>query len=462
MSLSRHHRSLLACGALSVLAGLCACSPGESENDEGRPNVVLIVVDTLRADHLGTYEYERATSPAIDTLAREGRVFRQATSQAPWTTPSIGSLLTSRLPSELGLHTIRNALPDGAHTLAELLGERGWNTAAVVSHKLCGSDWSFDQGFDVFDDSNALGHQAVTSPAVSTRANELLGQLAEEDAPFFLWVHLFDVHAAYIEHDAHRFPGVPGYEGPVEDGTPYATLNQMRSELVPDDAAEMQRYYDSEIAWTDLHVGHVLDRLRELGVYNETLVVLTADHGEEFLDHDGIGHSRTLYQELVHVPLIVKLPAGSQAGATLAAKDTPVALLDVAPTVLEVAGITGDFELRGRSLCAAVGEEPIIPIETAKAGGWRGARLGRYKHIQPLRGGAAELYDLDQDPQERHNLLAVAGDIPREAALAESRLGLWLAGWDERYGLAVEPAEPVEIDAPLENELSDLGYTGDD
>jgi arylsulfatase A-like enzyme len=318
--------------ALGLTAQLLAGCGAETGSRPGpaaadRPSVLLIVVDTLRRDHLGAYGHPRSPSPNLDRLAADSVRYDDAVSQAPWTLPSVGSLLTSRQPGALGLTRFSSALGDDAVLLSELLQRHGYATGAVVSHRFCSSRWGFDQGFDVFDEDNARGHGAVTSPGVSDRALAFLD--AHGERPFFLWLHYFDPHFDYLEHEGFGRPRDAAYEGPIRSGMEFPRLFELRGSLAPRDVDELRRIYESEIAFTDHHIGRVLDRLRESGRLERTVVVLTADHGEEFLEHGGLGHSRTLYQELLAVPLLVRIPGRAPGVVT-----SRVALLDVLPTVL--------------------------------------------------------------------------------------------------------------------------------
>ena len=416
-----------------------------------RPNVVLIVVDTLRRDHLGCYGYPRDTSPHIDALARAGVRYTNATSQAPWTTPSIGAILTSRYPSALGIVDEHSALPDGAFTLAERLRDAGYRTEAVVSHVFCSARWNFDQGFSRFDDSNARGHGAVTSEAVSRRAIEIIDAAAGQGRPFFLWLHYFDPHFDFVEHGAYRFPGSRDYAGPVVSGMSGAALRQaLGANPAAADVAQLVRFYDSEIAFTDRQIGAVLDHLRQRGLFDSALVVFTGDHGEEFFDHGLLGHGKTLFGELVGVPLLVKYP-DRRSGVV----DTPVASLDILPTILDVAGIPPGPGLEGRSLARTPEQEPARRVfsETDRRSRLRSVRAGRHKLVLNLDSGALALYDLEQDPSEQHDVAALHPEVA--ASLREE-----LLAWMRDHPL--QRAEPaLKIPAQDQQRLRALGYLQD-
>lgn len=430
-----------ACGASEAPAARAVAADGGT-----RPNVVLIVLDTLRRDRLGCYGAQRATSPAIDRLAADGVRYERAYSQAPWTTPSIGSLLTSRYPSEIGVRDERSVLGSDLVLLPESLRAAGYATAAVVSHTFCSSRWGFDQGFERFDESNVQGHDAVTSEGVTDRALELLAELRE---PWFLWVHYFDPHFAYVGHEAFDFRGPEPYRGVVSDGMDFGHLTKLRGSLKERDVEHLYALYDSEIAFTDHHVGRLLDALRERGDYDDALVVLTADHGEEFLDHGRLGHAKTLYAELVHVPLVVKYPRGAPGVAA-----EPVALLDVHPTILAAAGVEAPPGVVGRRLDAAPSAERTIFAETARGGHQRMALRGSTKLVARDRKGTLEAYDVLADPRE---------SAPRPAAGAPEldELARSLAAFGERMDRAYHEAGAVDLSDEELEQLRAMGYAGE-
>ena len=435
--------------ALVPLALLASCADrGPRPNDT---NVVMVVVDTLRRDHVSCYGYERETTPHIDALAADGVRFETAYSQSPWTTPSLASLLTSRLPQELGLRSKQSVVPDDAVLLGEMLEPYDYATCAVVSHKFCSERWNFDQGFAAFDDTNALGHQAVTSPDVTERALEFVDQRANDGQPFFLFVHYFDPHLSYIDHPETGFERPADYTGPVRPKHELAELNKI--ELQPADRAELERLYDTEVAFTDRHVGRLFERLREHGLYDDALIVVTSDHGESFLDHGELGHGRTLYGEVLNVPLIVKYPeAYTRAGS----RTQPVALLDVVPTVLDVVGVPAPVLLHGHVLGRAP-RSRTIPGFTHMNGGLRSLCDVRFKLIERPATGERELYNLARDPEEQNNMLergaiGLAGQV-LDRMQAEQK------SWDAR----LQPIAPQSIrlgPATLES-LRELGYAGE-
>lgn len=444
--------------ALFMICCLASCgkeiAPVEKtgQTSTARPNVLLIVVDTLRRDHLSCYGHETITSPAIDALARESVVYSRAYSQAPWTTPSIGSLLSSRYPTALGIKGDRSALAPQLFLLPEALQAAGYETAAVVSHSFCSSRWGFAQGFSAFDESNVLGHSAVTSEGVTERGIAFLESRRQTTEPWFLWLHYFDPHCAFVEHEEPS-QRPESYTGRVRSGQLYRELWQARRELTPEDYNELRRLYKSEIRHTDAQIGRVLEQLKQSGALDNTIVVLTADHGEEFGDHGSLGHARTLYEELIGVPLMVRFP-----GVSPTTIDQPVALIDVYPTLLAALELKPTPGMEGidiRPNSPALDQARVIYSETNRGGRLRAAIAGDFKLIARGRFGQLTAFDLKSDPKEARPL-----DLrqdPRSQTLVPA-----LAQWWERVQAEALPEQTVELTGEDRSQLEQLGYGGDE
>jgi len=408
------------------------------------PNVLLIVVDTLRRDHLGAYGYERDTSPNLDRLAAESTRYERAVSHAPWTTPAIGALLSSQYPTTLGIQTEREVLPEPFVLLPEALVQAGYVTAAAVSHTFCSSRWGFDQGFDYFDEAGiAGGHDPEgAAPAVTRAALDFLA--AEREAPFFLWLHYFDPHSDYYEHEGFDFPS--DYSGPVTSGAPFKRIEALARDgaLAGPNLQRVLDLYDSEIAYTDHHIGRVLDQLRATGALDDTLVIVTADHGEEFLDHRKLGHAHTLKDELIGVPLIVRYPDSAPATVT-----RPVGLVDVYPTVLDIAGLPPRGDLAGVSL-RDVSERPVFSEVRHRRLALKSVVDGPHKLVQDQGAGNVGVFDVVADPAERSSLTR------RDAGLTRRLLGLledWKTGLSPRHD-----AGTLTLSDDEQSALRALGY----
>jgi arylsulfatase A-like enzyme len=355
-------------------------------------NVVLISIDTLRADRLGVYGSYRPTTPAIDAFAREAVVFDEAWSVWPETSGSHMSLFTSRFPSEHGVTSFVTVPPTSIRLLAEHLRAAGYLTRAFTEDGGVWANAGFARGFSAYGERRSPTF-VYPGEAAATFADATHWIESNRDRTFFLFVHTYQVHAPYVPPRAYRtlFADIPGREPFGHDRHALA--------------------YDRETRFTDDQVGPFLAAVRRLGLADQTLVVLLSDHGEEFGEHGGMGHGRTLYRELLHVPLIMWAPG------LLAPKriTTPVSLLDVAPTLLDLLGLTPDPGYRGISLAAAargraappsrplfgeVDRDDLIAHDHVRAVCIR--RAGRTA-ITNLMDGTTRCYAAD-DPAEQHPL----------------------------------------------------------
>lgn len=464
-------RRALAAGALLLTAAFSmGCGP-DSDGSGGdvpgatRPNVLLISIDSLRADHLGCYGYERDTSPAIDALAAAGVLFECAVSQAPWTLPSHASLLTSLYGRTHQTNAIEKRLPPTVPTLAGTLEADGYETAGVVSGTFMQKRFGLDSGFGWYDDEIAQfdhkrSHEAVTSPDIHRKAESILDGVEE---PFMLFLHYWDVHYDYDPPAPYDTKFDPGYKGKL-DSKNFIRSKRIHPEMPARGLQHVVALYDGEIAWVDQHIGQLMAALESRGLDERTIVVLTADHGDEFFEHGNKGHSHSLYDELVHVPLIVRGP-GALAGHRV---PEPVELIDVMPTVLDLVGTPAPGGLQGRSLRAALlGEAlPSIPVftetnraRTSKAEPWSFAwsvRDGSRKYHEFLPGPEGgedrppEMYDLATDPGEQTDLWRDGDDLA----------GL-LKAWRDRVPLGTSVTN-AGVDEATMDELKKLGYAGDD
>ena len=442
-----HQRFAFAVALVLLALGGCRQAPENAP----RPNIVLIVVDSLRQDHLSCYGYERQTSPYVDQLAARGVRYERAYSQAAWTLPSVASLLTSRFPSQLGIHRIRHQLGEQFTRLPELLAADGYVTAAVVSHYLVSSSWGFERGFGHFDESNIRGHAGVSSPGLLETASRWLGEPRE--APFFLLLHFFDPHYAYIEHEGYRFGDFSSYDGPVTSGMLFDDLEDLgRAKLLKEpDLERLLSIYDSEIAFTDAHIGRLLRRLEELDLFSSSMIIFTADHGEAFQDHHILGHGGNLMEEMIRVPLIIKMPGDGPVGVS----PRVVGLIDLFPTVLEAAGIAPPEGTEGRSLLTRGllhhHQRPVFS-ESVGGGSHRVVVDGGLKLVHRLDPEARFLFDLEADPGERKRLRP---GVKRERF---EQLSSLLDAWEAHLEASRGQAEEVEMTEEIKERLRALSY----
>ncbi len=390
-------------GVLIVSSLLCCLTACKSQ--VSGPNVILIVVDTLRADHVGCYGYQRETTPNIDRLAEESLVFKKAISAAPWTAPSLACLMTSISPAVLGYTHVAPKLDEEILTLAEIFKQNRYVSKGIISHVFASSSFGFDQGFDSYDQENAKGHGHVSSPSITEKAVSFIEDLPGER--FFLFLHYFDPHHNYILHEDFNF--YPDYDGPLYSGQSLIReIRKIAQSLSAEDIEYLKALYDSEIRFTDFHLGILFERLKEKDLYEDTLIVLTSDHGEEFCERGDywIGHTKTLYQELIHVPLILKLPGQRNQKIF----DQSVGLIDLMPTLVNYLSleVPQDYEYDGEIIDLEIGDRfnsKGILSETQSGARLRSLIKEGWKLIMDLEHGKNELFYLSEDPIESQNLV---------------------------------------------------------
>ncbi|MBM4246866.1 MAG: sulfatase [Deltaproteobacteria bacterium] len=475
----RAWRVVRLCGLAVALASVlwALTGVGQRAGDRARPNVLLVSIDSLRADHLGSYGYPRDTSPAIDALAREGVLFENAISSAPWTVPAHMTLLTGLPPEVHDVVTRRQKLAPDAVTLAEALAAAGYETAAFVSGPTVMAHFGFDQGFALYDESmvdaspQKIG-DVVTSPGLVDLVNGWLERWSDmgRAAPFFVFLHMWDVHYDYVPPPEYVQRFDPDYTGDI-DTRHFESNPRLHRDMSPRDLAHVIALYDGEIRFTDDHLARIFSRLRALGVLDETIVVVTSDHGDEFFEHGQKGHAKTLYEEVLHVPLVVRYPRRIAGGLRVAA---PVRLMDVAPTILGLAGVappagfaahTLDAGHRAADLTPHVAGRapaPMPALAAFSANRWLGDRQSAVRtagaklirHAKPLPNGPVlEVFDLDRDPREQQNLAAAEAAPPLLATL-DPLLDAWQADARRQTKLA-QARKPV---AQHEARLRALGY----
>jgi arylsulfatase A-like enzyme len=457
---------------LSILAAALAGASlwAAPAADAPLPNVLLISIDTLRADHLSCYGYARRTSPYIDGLAREGTRFSRAYTVIPLTGPAHLSLFTSRYPQENGVRRNGVALPDNRAivTLPQILRGHGYKTGAFGSSwPLLGRLTHLNRYFDTYDEHMNRTYQLFNSSRyaedVTPRALTWLHKHANKKKPFFLWVHYFDPHEPYLFREGFDPSDVDKahpYQPPKDDG--------MR---------ERMHNYDSEIYYTDHSIGKLLAALDAMHIKDSTMVVLVADHGESLGQHGYVGHGRHVFEGIIHIPFIVRYPGHVKAGQVI---DTPVSIIDVTPTIVdltvknvEVVKEKVPVVFSGRSLASSLedGEKPTdrriyyvtFPGKKGYAPQWLSwiwvqneelpSHFGRIddfsKMIWDPGNRKLDLYDLRSDPHELHARVLTASDSAYRADTAA--LGKWFRRTETR---AVEQ----KLSPHDEEVLKSLGY----
>jgi arylsulfatase A-like enzyme len=436
---------------LTVLTAACGLGQGPEEPDTA-PSVVLVSVDTLRADRLGCYGREPSFTPAIDAFRKDAVLFEVAIAQAPSTLSSHASLFTSLIPHHHGASmTRRSALAPDHLTLAEVLQAEGFSTAAFHGGGQLDEVFGLDQGFEIYETpghqpDQPLGEEAFSDhfrPTVE-RALTWLGE--ESPSRFFLFLHTYEVHHPYTPSPEDLAAVETGYAGPLPPEISIDLLrgiNGGQTPLGPEDLRHIESTYEAELRSVDAAFATLAEGLRRLGLYDTTLIVFTSDHGEEFGEHGTVGwHSHTLYDELLRVPLLVKYPGAWHAGQKL---DAQVRLLDVAPTVLGAVGVERPGVFQGANLTHFVsGGPPPSPYAlSALDEGATSLRTREWKRI------GRELYDLTEDPGETRD---VAAD---NAGVAEKlrRIKVELVTEGPAIGAVDAPVSPE-----LRERLESLGY----
>ncbi|MBP7147175.1 MAG: sulfatase-like hydrolase/transferase [Acidobacteria bacterium] len=442
----------------------------ERRSADARPNILLVSLDTLRADHVGAYGAPRGATPAIDGLAAAGVVFRQAEAPSNWTLPSHYSMLSGLTPAAHGVmpdlaqvrgcqHPDRRLAvrgSDRAPLLAEVLRGQGYRTAAVTENGWVGPKFGFARGFDLYR-ADPRGSLPDTLAATLAELNAW-----GERGPWFLFVHTYATHQPYHAPRDVRLRWADarhvGFAWPAA-AVPIKDYNRFRLRLFPPAPSDVRAFrdlYAGQVAWADGLVGQLVSWLDERGLGEQTVIAVTSDHGEELFERGQFDHGDTLFEEVTHVPLVLSAPARIPNGAHV---DGPVALLDLPATLLDLAGAGHELG-EGSSLRPAWdGARPARAVH-AQAIGQRSEPLsatwdGRLKYVRRETAGGVEerLFDLVADPAERADLSA-----PRRADL------LWLRGLQlahaaraaklrERFG-----AEPAAVDPETARRLRSLGY----
>ena len=441
---------LAACSA----ALISACSPRAE-----RWNVVLVLVDTLRADHLSTYGYGRPTSPTLDRLAGDAARL-SATSQAACTFPSVNSLLTSRYPARFFDFGLERALPAETPSLAEILASEGYRTRAATASSIVRNilfpehgETGYARGFEVFDES-CIDREAG---CLVDQARDLLEGI---DEPYFLYLHFMDPHSPYRPPTdaAQRFAGSPAPE--VRPWARQGSIVPIHQALYEDGELEVHpaeqehlvALYDEEIAYFDASFAKLWELLEERGEVERTLFVLASDHGEELLEHGDIAHCGNLiYQNLLSTPLIFRIPG-------VAATEQPSALvqnLDVVPTILDYLSLDPPgLELEGRSLRPLIERgRPVNRYAFSLQGLRRAVRDLRFKLVWNVESGEFQLYDLDLDPAESRD---VTEEHPETFEELRDVLLRWVAAQEGEGDEGVWQADQVQ------RHLDALGYLATD
>src|SRR5438046_10462800 len=415
-----------------LISAICA-SASAAPSANPTLNVVVITIDTLRADHLGCYGYKEIRTPNIDALAAEGVRFERAYTSVPVTLPSHAVIFTGTYPMLSGIHDFSaNKLNPAQPTLASVLKEHGYNTAAVIGSAVLDSRFDLNHGFDFYYDHFDFNRLLESNLDEMERPGNVVADVTIDwlsknyQKKFFLWMHLYDPHYPY------RPP--PPYSEQYKD-----------------------RPYDGEIAFADAQVGRLIEFLKNKSLYQNTLIVLAGDHGERLGEHGEKTHGFFIYNATLHVPLIIHLPGGVHA-RTVA---NLVNLADLMPTVLAALNIQIPAQVQGQSLLPLMSPkkedtarslyaETFLPRLHFNWSELRGVETENYHFINAPK---PELYDLRKDPGETHNLFAEKKAVTEEMRVRRAKL-------IQQYTAGQELAEKTGLDQVLMERLKSLGYAG--
>ncbi len=449
--------------------GLPGCGNTPRSDKAPRPNILLITLDTTRKDHLSCYGHARETTPRLDELARESVKFSRAYSTTSWSLPSHASLFTGKFPSSHGAHQsetgnlILSDAVDGPdafdalrargigneeRTLASILSEEGYQTCGVVAGPWMKTMFGLNVGFETYHEEGITelnGRPAVE--VTDTAVNWLDSPAFSSEEPFFLFLNYFDAHLPYKPPVEFRNRFVPA-------GTPESSL------LFPSNRQE-ERFvanllYDAEILAVDHHMGRLFDELRKRGLYENTLIIVTADHGELIGEHNQSGHGFCLYEEEIQIPLVVRDPGSKSEGPTGArgsTNDSPIQLPDVFTLVLDHLGLPYPQGIQGQRLgeiTHPIYSESYLFPPVFKGGSWRSLHEGKFKLIWNSKGNH-RLYNLEKDPGETRNLAKRA--IPRVESMTR-KIESMIASWPPPGDAGPEK----KIDEETMRALEKLGY----
>jgi arylsulfatase A-like enzyme len=458
-----------------------SCSP---EPIEVAPNVVLIVLDTTRADALSSYGAEKLTTPTIDRVASEGIRFEQAIATNYWTLPTHASLLTGQHPSQHRATSETNHLPGQARTLAERLKQAGYATTAFVSNPWLSRERGFAQGFDQFNELWRGRYDDSNSPRLdfdrqaTKRSADWLRARSPDAPPFFLFINLNRNHLPFnpesqILHDLFPEPE----PGSIEQLTMLKALSGFgtwdhragRLELNDSDFRILRQLYLAEVSMTDARIAELMSTLDSLGITDDTLIVITADHGENIGDHGMLDHVFSMFETTLHIPLVMRYPKRFMAGSVDAGI---VSQVDIAATILDICGIEVETDVvpglslagperRARDFVISENDLPLNAIRVMERRypdfdrsllnrSVRALRTNRYKLIR-YSDGETLLFDLESDPGELKNLAA-------KEPMLRARMLAQLLGWMRDHAPTTTPENLSSQDAAAMDGLRVLGY----
>lgn len=427
------------------------------------PNVLVVSLDSVGAAHLGCYGYGKATSPNIDRLAEKGIVFENIRTQANWTKPALASLLTSLYPSvhrtdsqgETGdrvddsVDQKANVLDTRFRTAAQDFHDAGYATAGISDGGYTHSFFGFARGFDYYENRGGGLKSCVY--------RLLRWTLQHPEAPFFGWIHAWDAHFPYMDRPPYNRMFVDHRLNLVLNSTTRHEINKGQRTLQTADVEFQKGLFDGAINYLDKQIGSLVRELERLDLLANTILVITADHGEAFMEHQLVEHTECLYDEVLRVPLIFFGP-GLTGGRRVREQ---VRSIDIMPTLLDLCGLSPKSEIQGVSLVpwfqGGVSDSLLAASETERGGGQTAICDGRFKLIVRKSDHRTELYDLERDPGEVDNLALSRPDL---RGIVEAQMASWesqTVGCAQRYWQEATE-QSVELNAEVVGRLTDLGY----
>lgn len=475
----------------------------KAQEGANRPNVLLIVMDTTRADHVSSYGYHRRTTPNVDRLAQEGVLFEQAYAPSPWTLPSHASLFTGLYPSQHGTDWPHQRLDGRLLTLAERLHDHGYQTAGFSNNAWIGLAANFHQGFDFFAETWETGGRLIDRLALLGVMRKLanvaiqravpdagftnqhvrwwVNRVLDPERPFFVFINYIDPHFPYKAPESYRRRFLRRVNHPAEQASSAVAVRRLApvvapaplTHLDPETQEVLSDLYDGEIAYVDAAIGELVDELQARKLLDNTVVIVTADHGENIGDHALFGHQHCVYETLLHVPLILRYPPVFPAGIRI---KEAVSLVDVVPTLVRLLDLKAEPASAALPGHSWVGSDLAVAPDRAILAEYTGRAdlLAKYKKreqpieeryftrdLKSLRDGAFkliwasdghhELYDLSVDPEESQNLI---GQFPERANALAAKLHEQLAAMK-----SVGSPEAVRpLDERTHRQLRALGY----
>jgi arylsulfatase A-like enzyme len=399
----KYHTKLIA--FLAIIVGILIIVNTLYKNSvkESKYNIILITVDSLRADHLPCYGYGRNTAPNICSLAKEGVLFKNAYSQGTQTYTSLSSLIFSKFPPSHGVYNFNDALPKDQSTFIEVLKENNYSISIMSSHTNLLHQIYYKFPFKIYYSSDYV--YFVDDLATNIKLQK----------PFFIWTHLMDIHFPYNQTQRSR----TYYANSPLNNTDIIDIIQKSEDLgtfpnvsiSEEEISYLKDMYDESLIEADSYIGNIVEILKKTGIYDNTLIIISADHGEGFGEHGIFFHGGKPYNVLDHVPLIIKFPKNMYAGKTV---EQVVRHVDIAPKIFDLLGLRSDMKMQGVSLIPAIEGSDLNQIIYSEGENSIAYGNKSYKYIYNLLFGKDELYDLEKDPGEKHNLIDENPELSKE------------------------------------------------